>query len=245
MSGTPKGYWHWHRPAWRRRRSNRPDPGIRLSSGQENRVDHSGSYVTWRRDERSARAIPKFRLTGYALRDFRMLHPLGSVSWFYRVGLLWLVVPLACGRTEVQPTSEATLTDSLVGTWRVVAHLPRRPKEGEQPRPAASELRGYLAYDPTGHVQWQLLRRGAADSLSARRWREVPDSLLRRLLTGFESYFGTFTVDEGARTVTHRIEGEFLPRSGQVEVASPFRLSGDTLVLGADSLEQWLFVRVR
>ena len=106
-------------------------------------------------------------------------------------------------------------------------------------------MQGYLVYDPTGHVFAQLARRGAADSLSLRRWYELPDSLLRNLVGGFRAYFGTYQVDIAARMVTHRIEGEFLPRRGQDEVATPFRLSADTLTLGADSTERWIFVRVR
>jgi hypothetical protein len=100
-------------------------------------------------------------------------------------------------------------------------------------------------YDATGHVLWQVQGADARDSLLVRRWPDVPDSILRLMLRGFHAYFGTYTVDSLARVVTHRIEGEFLPRSGSVEVATPFRITGDTLRLGSDSSEHWVFVRVR
>jgi hypothetical protein len=83
-----------------------------------------------------------------------------------------------------------------------------------------------------------------ADSVKS-LWRDVPDSVLKRLLHGFQGYFGTYTVDSVAQLVIHRIEGELLPRFGSVEVATPYQLRGDSLILGADSLEQWHFVRVR
>ena len=163
----------------------------------------------------------------------------------FGIGLSIIALPFACGVPNASPTIEATLSDSLVGTWRVIAQLPEPSPSAEPPRPRGSEPRGYLVYDQTGHVLWQVLRRGAADSLRVRSWAEVPDSILKPLLAGFQAYFGTYAVDESARLVTHRLEGEFLPRAGQIEVATPFRLRGDTLTLGADSLERWVFVRVR
>ena len=99
-------------------------------------------------------------------------------------------------------------------------------------------------YDATGHVFLQVQDAGTSDSVRS-RWRGAPDSVLKKVLHGFQAYFGTYMVDSISQMVTHRIEGELLPRFGTVEVATPFRLRGDSLILGADSLEQWLFVRIR
>ena len=83
-----------------------------------------------------------------------------------------------------------------------------------------------------------------SDSLRLRDW--YGEGLeLTRILRSFRAYFGTFSIDTIAGLVTHRIEGEMLPQRGPIEVATPFRIRGDSLVLGADSLERWLFVRVR
>jgi len=101
-----------------------------------------------------------------------------------------------------------------------------------------------LVYDQTGHVFLQVQDIAAADSVKS-GWRGAPDSVLKKILRGFQAYFGTYAVDSVGQLVTHRIEGELLPRFGTVEVATPFRLWGDSLILGVDSLEQWHFVRVR
>jgi hypothetical protein len=160
----------------------------------------------------------------------------------YGIGFLTLAIALACG-------GESTVTEqappaSLVGTWRIVRHSSPAGLDSMS-LPLGSKPRGYLVYDATGHVFLQVQDVGA-DSLRQRSWREAPDSILTRLLTGFRAYFGTYTVDSSALMVTHRIEGEFLPQGrGTMEVATPFRLRGDSLTLGADSLEQWHFVRVR
>ena len=157
----------------------------------------------------------------------------------------WLTVAVfllqsACSSSRDRPVPAAAL-DSLVGTWRIIGHVQPNVSDSS----AASPWRGYVVYDATGHVFVQVMQRSAADSLTVRRWYELPDSILKEMVRGFRAYFGTYRVDQAAQLVTHHIEGEFLPRAGQAEVATPYRVRGDTLKLGADSAERWVFVRVR
>jgi hypothetical protein len=159
---------------------------------------------------------------------------------------LWTVcLPLVAGVGCAPSDSSTTETSStLVGTWRIVRHTPVPGSDTGVTLRFGSRPRGYLVYDPTGHVFLQVLDGVTADSVTS-RWRGAPDSILKGILHGFQAYFGTYVVDSVSQLVRHRIEGELLPRFGSVEVATPYRFRGDSLVLGADSLEQWLFVRVR
>lgn len=150
-----------------------------------------------------------------------------------------LFLQTACSTAEDRPTP-AVVADTLVGTWRAVAH--RQPNSDSL---GSNPVRGYLVYDATGHVFVQVMQRSTADSLSIRRWSDVPDTILRNMVRGFRAYFGTYQVDRAAQLVTHHIEGEFLPGAGQSEVATPYQLRGDTLILGTDSSERWMFVRIR
>lgn len=159
----------------------------------------------------------------------------------FAVTLLACVAGVACTRPDPSPTEGAA---TLVGTWRILRHTPPAGSSDSASLQFGSRPRGYLVYDATGHVFLQVQDIDVADSVKS-RWRGAPDSVLRGLLHGFQAYFGTYAVDSGAQLVTHRIEGELLPRFGTVEVATPYRLRGDSLILGADSLEQWHFVRVR
>ena len=161
-----------------------------------------------------------------------------------RLAVIMLVLECACGDSDGS-VPIPTAIDSLIGTWRVADHLRPAAADTSSALPFGPRPRGYLVYDATGHVFWQVQRTGVADSLSNRSWRGAPDSVLRQVLEGFQAYFGTYAVDASARMVTHRIEGEFLPRRGQAELATPFRFRPDSLILGADSLERWVFVRVR
>ena len=173
-------------------------------------------------------------------------HPLGSLARMRRLrpGVIILALACACGDNDGS-VPVPTAIDSLIGTWRVAGHTLPAARDNSLAFPFGTRPRGYLVYDATGHVFFQVQRTGVADSLRNRPWRDAPDSVLKEVLEGFQAYFGTYAVDASARIVTHRIEGEFLPRLGQTELATPFRFRPDSLILGTDSLERWIFVRVR
>ena len=64
------------------------------------------------------------------------------------------------------------------------------------------------------------------------------------LLGDAAAFFGTYRVDYTTGTVVHQIEGEIPPNLGNTEIATPFRVRGDSLHLGRDSSVHWVFLRV-
>jgi hypothetical protein len=191
----------------------------------------------------SLRSCPRRDFMGSAAAE---RYPLGSLVLIRRMRLAIVIFILVCACGEQDASIPlATVADSLIGTWRIVGHTPPEATDTGSSLPFGTRPRGYLVYDPTGHVFFQVQRAGAADSLLNRPWRDAPDSILREVLEGFQAYYGTYALDALARSVTHRIEGEFLPRRGETELATPFHFRHDSLILGRDSLERWIFVRVR
>ena len=158
--------------------------------------------------------------------------------------LLPLVLLVACGRAP-PPAATQTAVDSLLGTWRVIRFTARATRDTTATFPFGLDPHGYLVYDGTGHVFFQAFRPTAMDSLARARGHRAPDAVMIQLRDGFIAHFGTYTVDPTQRTVTHHIEGEMPLHGGTFEVATPFRLEGDTLVLGSDRLRSWAFLRVR
>jgi hypothetical protein len=89
----------------------------------------------------------------------------------------------------------------LVGTWRLVSFQSdsqTMASRGQRPT-------GLLIYDATGHmaVQIQPDRRRAS---WPQRLLPAPAQALDAV-NGYAAYFGTYTVDEKAHTVTHHREG--------------------------------------
>ena len=157
---------------------------------------------------------------------------------------LLLVLVAACGPAALQDTTRGP-ADSLQGTWRIARFTTRSLADTLRTFPFGLAPRGYLVYDATGHVFFQAIRSTAIDSLRRGLERDAPQAALFELTAGFMAHFGTYAVDTVRRTVTHIVEGELPPRSGSFEVATPFRLTADSLILGSDSLQAWHFVRVR
>lgn len=134
---------------------------------------------------------------------------------------------------------------SLQGTWRVVSYTARSTTDSGVATPFGPTPRGYLEYTRTGHVLFQVLRPSAIDSIAHAVAQDAPPETFVVLRDVYDGYFGTYRVDTVAGRVTHRIEGEVPVRRGSTEVSLLYRVTADSLMLGADSLYGWRFVRVR
>ena len=152
---------------------------------------------------------------------------------------------LACARDAADAGSLPSRGPSLVGTWRAADFINPNATDSAGRYPLGRPLRGYLVYDTTGHVFFQMVRGLVAAPEIRGKWDRADSATLRSLLTGAAAYFGTYQADYSRGRVVHRIEGEVPPNIGTTEIATPFRLRGDSLQLGGDSTRHWLFIRVR
>lgn len=160
-----------------------------------------------------------------------------------RVTVLAVIAALSCRQSEGHPRlAEPT---SLVGTWRALEYENPRATDSLRRWPLGQSPRAYLVYDATGHVFFQAVSGVAATAEARGRWSGADSSTLRALLTSAAAYFGTYVAHPGSGSVVHRIEGEIPPNRGTTEIATPYQLRGDTLILGRDSTVHWTFLRVR
>jgi lipocalin-like protein len=136
----------------------------------------------------------------------------------------------------------------IVGTWQLMTRTVSRadgtvivePVLGEKPT-------GRLVYDASGAMMLQMMRTGRKEAISAPA--NPKDKTNPRVILGYDSYFGRYTVDEKAGTVTHHVEGSLFPEDLGDDWVRPFTLQGDTLTLrltGEDGLTRTLvFQRMR
>ncbi|WP_408891376.1 lipocalin-like domain-containing protein [Myxococcus faecalis] len=101
------------------------------------------------------------------------------------------------------------LKDELVGTWKLVSMEYVQP-DGRRNHPFGIHLLGCLMYDAHGNMSVQLMR-------GDRAFFESPDPLASKpqetkaAMDGAAFYFGTYSVDDEARVVSHAIEGSLFP----------------------------------
>ena len=158
-----------------------------------------------------------------------------------------LLAILIFGCAPASPNSDsvaAARSLSLVGTWRAADFVIPTASDSAHQHPLGRPPRGYLVYDATGHVFFQMAKGLALLPELRGRWQQADSATLHGLMADAVAYFGEYRVDRTNGRVVHRIEGEIPPNLGTTEVATPFRLNGDTLQLGRDSSVHWLFLRV-
>ena len=120
--------------------------------------------------------------------------------------------------------SEQKLTDAqrLIGSWR---HL--GSTVNGQPRPGQGAYpRGIIIYDAHGHMACHV----APDREVGKAGDRPTGAEAIAALDGHIAYFGTYSVDEKAHTVTHHRQGSVQP-GDKGDLVRGYELVGDRLIL--------------
>ena len=107
-----------------------------------------------------------------------------------------VLVALALLNSRAPAQSEAeSIRDRLVGVYRLVEYAPH----GDEPS-------GRIWYEPGGQMSAMLFppgREPLPNNAPAERYRET--------MRGVDAYYGTYTIDPEAGTVTHHVQGASNP----------------------------------
>ena len=96
---------------------------------------------------------------------------------------------------------------SIVGTWRLVSFV-TRDGQGVVPYWDAAAT-GLIIYTADGYVSAQLY--DARRPKLGKEWEHADPTAARTLFAGLATYYGRYTVDTEASTVTHLVEGAMSP----------------------------------
>jgi len=118
---------------------------------------------------------------------------------------------------------------NLVGTWRLVS-CKAQTSSGEIRYPFGQHVVGQLFYDVHGNMSAHVMRVDrptfASDDSGA-----GTDAEVRAAFEGHTSYFGTYTIDPSAGTVTHHVRGASYPNWMGHDQVRYYHLDGSRLVL--------------
>lgn len=113
---------------------------------------------------------------------------------------------------ELQGPGQASASvakDRFTGTWKLVT-TERRDAQGALLPPATPGPQnriGYITYDPAGYMAVAIMQPGRPTFAS----QDSTPQEAQAALTGYTAYFGTFTVNEAERVVTHHTQGALSP----------------------------------
>jgi Lipocalin-like domain len=124
----------------------------------------------------------------------------------------------------MQPVSEEAQSDRqrLVGSWRHIGSTVNgqpRPGQGAHPK-------GIIIYDAHGHMACQV----APDRNVTKDGEKPTGEEAIAALDGHIAYFGTYTVDEKAHSVTHHRHGSVQP-GDKGDLVRGYEFVGDRLIL--------------
>ena len=139
--------------------------------------------------------------------------------------LVGCAVAAAPGVGDRLAGAQETLRAKLIGQWRLVSTEQVREGEPSTPGAMGTSPLGLITYTADGHMLAQL----APASRPKVRAADASPAEVKELLRTHTSYFGTYTVDERTRTVTHHRDGSQVP--GERDFVRTIDLSGQRLML--------------
>jgi len=119
--------------------------------------------------------------------------------------------------------------EQLVGSWRLVSYETHSPS-GEVSAIYGPSPVGRLMYDQYGRMSVHVMDSRRRRFASNDRLMHTPEEL-KQAFDGYFGYFGMYTVDEAANTVTHHITGASFPNFVGTDQKRFFVLSGNRLEL--------------
>ncbi len=135
-----------------------------------------------------------------------------------------LIIRLGPSGASGQSVSQGDVTKRFIGTWRLVSIVSNGqtdPNRGAHPT-------GLIYYDGTGHMAVQIMPDRPRPKYVGPQ--PTPDEA-KAALIGYTAYFGRYTIDERAGTVTHHRQGNINP-GAIVDVVRRYEFApGDRLIL--------------
>ena len=117
----------------------------------------------------------------------------------------------------------------LIGTWRLVSYE-ARTSSGEIRYPFGQHAVGQLFYDLNGNMSAHVMRLDRPAFASDDSGSGI-DVEVRAAFEGHTSYFGTYTIDPSAGSVTHHVHGASYPNWMGHDQIRYYHIDGPHLLL--------------
>jgi hypothetical protein len=133
-----------------------------------------------------------------------------------------------------EPQGAASPSSLLVGTWKLVS-CESRFEDGKVEPTLGIDPIGQLMYDANGRMSVHLMRRDRAAFASSDLHGATPQEA-KAAFDVHQSYFGSYTMDLAAGTVSHHIEGGSFPNWTGTTQKRFFKLEGKRLSLSTAAI---------
>src|SRR5262249_6179587 len=132
-----------------------------------------------------------------------------------------------------QTVSDVPLSQALIGTWRLVSREDRTGSGERRIDPGlGADPIALLVYDRGGNFAAQFMKRERRSAPVAAGSSVANNS---QAVGGYDAYFGSYTVDDAAGSVTQRLVGALSAENVGMVLTRSMRVSDDELVIQLDT----------
>ena len=132
----------------------------------------------------------------------------GEMTMIFGLGIFAITLVTIAAIPNSSVAQGASLKDQLVGTWIYVSSTAKRDDGSNVPRPS---LQGAVTYTADGRFHFITTRTDAPKYASGDITRPSADEAMAIASGGSIAYTGTYTVDEGTKTIHVIIETSTFP----------------------------------
>jgi N-acetylglucosamine-6-sulfatase len=128
---------------------------------------------------------------------------------------------------ETSANPKSGIAEKITGIWKLVSiedHRPGAPQREYNPA-------GYIIYDATGRMAVQITRRSDRAKLASEEIAQATTEEKAAAFSSYAAYYGTYTINEAAGTITHHVEGSLNPNEVGRNLVRYFKLSGNRITL--------------
>lgn len=137
-----------------------------------------------------------------------------------------------------QGAAAQTEQNSVVGVWKLVEYHDWKPDGAENMR-IGPGAQGMFIYTADGRLSLHIMTGNDRALVSA----ETTDAERGAIYSPYIGYYGTYSVDYDAMTVTHHIEGSKSPNRIGRSAVRPIRFEDGDLILDFNGDDGWRFYR--
>jgi hypothetical protein len=144
-----------------------------------------------------------------------------------------ILVGCAAGPQSAPPEAATAQTDRdrLIGDWELVSYEAIRP-DGQKYYPYGDHPVGQYTFDENGRMSVHVMKPGRTSTVAApTQIAEAGVDDLRQIADGYVAYYGTWEVDEAAKTLANVVEAAMLPAWVGGKQQRTYELEGDRLAL--------------
>jgi len=135
--------------------------------------------------------------------------------------------------TVSKPPDGGALSATLPGTWQLLSRIDLTASGERRAEPSLGEdPLALLIYDASGNFAAQFMRRDRSQAVPEGPSEAKNNS---RAQGGYDAYFGTYTVDDEAGSVTQRLLGALSRENVGAVLTRAMAVDGDRLVIRIDT----------